>query len=71
MHYTCPKERFKEKFTQWKKSFCNRFSNLDANFPAILQMELAVFSNEHPLPLVKHVEDKAVQLKKFLCVLHF
>ena len=30
-----------------------------------------MLSNEHPLPLVEHVEDKAVQLEKFLCVLHF
>ena len=37
----------------------------------MLQTELTRLPNEHSLSLVEHVDDKAVQLKKFLCVLQF
>ena len=65
-------ERFKEKFTQLKiLLFCNRFNTLGANVPGFLQTKLAGLSNEDFLSPVEHVEDKAVQFKKFLCFLHF
>ena len=72
MQYTFPEERFKENITHRRNLlFCNRFNTLVANVPGCLQTELTVLPKEHSLSLVKHAEDNAIQLKKFLCVLQF